>query len=145
MQLEADEQLLALALDTWSPTEGSLSLAAACELADGWAVPYDQARLHSPALIDPTKLSMQLRNYPNPFSSETTLSFTLPEAGTVVIRVRDARGRLVQEIGSSNYAAGLHELQLLTDTWQDGAYQLELIYSTEQRSDRKSLRLLKQQ
>ena len=49
-------------------------------------------------------------NYPNPFNSSTLISYYLPERATVRLTVYDLRGRLVTELGSGTYEAGLHSL-----------------------------------
>ncbi len=49
-------------------------------------------------------------NYPNPFNSSTLITYFLPQRATVRLAVYDLRGRLVTELGSGTYEAGLHSL-----------------------------------
>jgi len=64
-----------------------------------------------------------IRNYPNPFTGQTTIEFTLPEDGPVTLWVTDAMGRKVAVLkdgestpagthtvnfDGSNYAAGMY-------------------------------------
>lgn len=49
----------------------------------------------------------ELKSYPNPFSSEVTLSYTLPKAGEVSIVITDVTGKTVQLI-NHNAAEGLN-------------------------------------
>ncbi len=50
-------------------------------------------------------------NYPNPFSNETTIRFTLPVAKEITAKVYDVQGRLVNTLVSGElYAPGPHEL-----------------------------------
>ena len=51
---------------------------------------------------------LTLSNYPNPFNSSTTISFTLPEAGDVRLAVYDIRGRLVNRLIDENMDVGTH-------------------------------------
>jgi hypothetical protein len=51
------------------------------------------------------------QNFPNPFVEETTISFTLPEAGEATINVYDLNGRVVKEF-SGAYTAGEHAVKL---------------------------------
>jgi len=51
------------------------------------------------------------QNFPNPFVGETTISFTLPEAGEATINVYDLNGRIVKEV-SGAYNAGKHAVIL---------------------------------
>jgi flagellar hook assembly protein FlgD len=46
------------------------------------------------------------QNYPNPFNPTTRISFTIPQAGNVKIRVFDIMGNLVKEIYNQNVTAG---------------------------------------
>ncbi len=49
-------------------------------------------------------------NAPNPFSSETMISFSLPSAGRASLRVYDMTGRLVRTIADEDMAASVHSL-----------------------------------
>lgn len=51
------------------------------------------------------------QNYPNPFSDNTTLNFTLPEQTFVQMSVYDATGRFVTQITNRIYDAGIHTIQ----------------------------------
>ena len=48
--------------------------------------------------VSPVPTSYSLANYPNPFNSQTTFSFTLPEAGTVKLKIHDLLGRTVATV-----------------------------------------------
>ncbi len=43
-----------------------------------------------------------LANYPNPFNTETTISYFLPEAADVELTVHDLNGRIVNTLAYSN-------------------------------------------
>lgn len=49
------------------------------------------------------------RAVPNPFNPRTTLSFTLPVAGTTRLEIYDLRGRRVRSLVSSSLDAGPHQ------------------------------------
>jgi len=51
------------------------------------------------------------RNWPNPFNQETSISFSLPGPGRIVVDILDARGRLVQRLAEGSHAGGSHLLR----------------------------------
>jgi hypothetical protein len=46
----------------------------------------------------PAPLQLVARNHPNPFNPQTTITFTLPRAGGVSLKVYDVRGRMVRTL-----------------------------------------------
>jgi hypothetical protein len=63
-----------------------------------------------------------LAAYPNPFNPATTVSFSLPEAGTVSVSIYDVAGRLVRTLAAGNYAAGIHPLRFDAGALPSGVY-----------------------
>ncbi|MCK4306498.1 MAG: T9SS type A sorting domain-containing protein, partial [Candidatus Eisenbacteria sp.] len=58
---------------------------------------------------DPTEICLEIgRNYPNPFSSTTALSFTTTANGWVKLSVFDASGRLVRNLVNRTVEPGAH-------------------------------------
>jgi hypothetical protein len=49
-------------------------------------------------------------NYPNPFNPSTTISFTLPSAGSARLSVYDITGRKVRELVNGQMGAGVHSV-----------------------------------
>jgi hypothetical protein len=64
--------------------------------------------------------------FPNPFSSETRLAFTLPTAGSADLRVFDLTGREVAVLATGWHAAGRHEVRLRAADWPAGLYMVVL-------------------
>jgi hypothetical protein len=58
--------------------------------------------------VGPHALSLELRNFPNPFNPRTTIEYTLPAAGHVRLRVFDAGGALVRTLSDAIEPAGAH-------------------------------------
>jgi len=50
------------------------------------------------------------RAYPNPFNPRVIVAFTLQRDAIVTVRIHDAGGRLVRELGGGNFAVGDHTL-----------------------------------
>ncbi len=63
---------------------------------------------------DPTvpALSLSAANYPNPFNPTTTISYTVPTAGDVSLKVYNMKGQVVRTLVNTSVNAGNH-----TVTW----------------------------
>lgn len=67
----------------------------------------------------------ELKSYPNPFSSEITLSYTMPKAGEMSIVITDVTGKTVQVI-NHNAAEGLNTEKVNVATLPKGMYIAKL-------------------
>jgi len=68
------------------------------------------------------------QNAPNPFSNETVIRFTLPEAGNATLTVTDLAGRTLREI-RQDFAAGQNLVQLDGDGLAAGTYVYTLMFN----------------
>jgi hypothetical protein len=57
----------------------------------------------------PEKFSLN-QNYPNPFNPSTKISFTVPMAAKVSIKIFNALGEMISELVNKNYIAGNYEI-----------------------------------
>lgn len=69
---------------------------------------------------------LQLKATPSPFGPELQLQFTLPQAGDVVIRLIDARGRTVLRQSLNHLSSGTHQWSWRTATLPAGLYFLHM-------------------
>jgi hypothetical protein len=72
---------------------------------------YDERLASLPALLDfppapeepgPGDRNVVLQNYPNPFTDETTIEYSIAEEGNVTLEVFDARGQTVFTLAAGN-------------------------------------------
>ncbi len=82
-----------------------------------------------------------LECYPNPFNAQTTISFTLANAGQVEIAVYDITGRLIETLVEQVYPAGNHSIEWQADGLSSGIYFTRL--QTGDLSQSRKLILLK--
>ena len=73
----------------------------------GWSV-YGWDGEEAPLITTPTEFTLYPA-YPNPFNPMTNLSFSLPEAGDVMLVVYDIQGREVARLVNGFYPTGTHE------------------------------------
>ncbi|WP_210520369.1 PA14 domain-containing protein [Hymenobacter terricola] len=74
----------------------------------------------------------ELTVYPNPFTSQTTIEFSLPSAGTATLAVFDAQNRLVQRLFSgAAEAGGRRHFTLSGLGLAQGIYIVQLITPTK--------------
>jgi hypothetical protein len=66
------------------------------------------------------------QNYPNPFNPSTTISFSLPEAATLSLKVFDVHGREVAMIASGSFSSGAHTLVFDATALPSGLYMYRL-------------------
>ena len=62
------------------------------------------------------------QNYPNPFNPSTSISFSLPEAGIVSIKIYDAMGREVRTLVNGQRQAGAHNVVFDGSGLSSGVY-----------------------
>ena len=79
-------------------------------------------------------------NYPDPFSDQTTLSYTLPEPSTVFVDVHDVLGRRVAVLVDQQQPAGTYSITLDGSNLSSGLYFLRLLTDTEQLTERLMVR-----
>lgn len=72
--------------------------------AKDWETTTDYLRAAAPAAAEVKEL--QLSAYPNPFSSQTTVQFALPQAGLATLDLLDLDGRVVRHLFAGQAPAG---------------------------------------
>jgi len=61
-------------------------------------------------------LQMSVEAYPNPFNAATSLEYSLPKAGRIVLAIYDAEGRLVETLRDATQTTGSYRI-----TWSAGS------------------------
>ena len=84
---------------------------------------------------------LQLRNYPNPFKSETTISFNLEKNSRVNLAVYDISGRKVEVLINEKRLAGEHTVQFAPASIGNSIYFIRL--TTEDNTVTQRMMMLK--
>lgn len=64
----------------------------------------------------------QEQNYPKPFNPSTSITFSLPEASVISLKVYDAAGELKATLAEGAYSAGKHFVNYNTENLASGIY-----------------------
>jgi len=70
--------------------------------------------------------TFSLSSYPNPFNAQTTITFDLPRAGAVSLRLFDVLGREVETLLDEPLAAGTHTHNVTATQLPSGVYFVSL-------------------
>ncbi len=81
----------------------------------------NQLSLIQPNEGKPKQFALE-QNYPNPFNPTTTISYQLPVASTVTLKVYDVLGREVMTLVNGKQEAGVYNLSLNGATLSSGVY-----------------------
>ncbi|MBI5730102.1 MAG: T9SS type A sorting domain-containing protein [Ignavibacteriales bacterium] len=68
------------------------------------------------------KTGVSVENYPNPFNPSTTISYTIPEDGKVLLKVFDVLGREITTLINEFTIAGKHNVAWDGTNFASGIY-----------------------
>ncbi len=91
-------------------------------------------------LSSPTEFKL-FNNYPNPFNPSTNISYNLPNAGNVILKIFDALGREIKTLFSGWQEAGMHTVKFDAESLPSGIYFFQL--KTNGFSETKNMMLMK--
>ncbi len=74
---------------------------------------------------------IESNNYPNPFNPTTTISYSLPEAGNVQIKVYDVLGREVAKLVDETKSAGKHTITWNGSSNASGIYFYTITFNNQ--------------
>ncbi len=66
------------------------------------------------------------QNVPNPFTTTTTIAFTMPSYGRATLRVYDATGKIVRTLADEAFDAGEHSVTFDAGMLPSGVYRYAL-------------------
>ena len=96
-----------------------------CSTPDGVYRTIDPVVVDISTMVIPDQ-AVLAQNYPNPFSTRTTVTYTLTTRQQIVLEVYDALGRLVQTLHSGLQEAGTYEIQWNSTSLASGTYLIQL-------------------
>lgn len=84
------------------------------------AVPVIESSTNEKGLL----AGIQLSNYPNPFSGETTISYYLQQESNIRLSILNSQGKEVRTLLNGIEQRGAHKLQILAENLPTGLYFL---------------------
>jgi hypothetical protein len=87
-----------------------------------------------------------MQNFPNPFNPVTTIKFSIPSSGNLVLSVYNLLGQEIKSLVNGNYEAGTYNVQFNAYNVPSGVYFYTLSFSSKDGkyfSDSKKLVLIK--
>jgi len=119
------------------------------ELADGIYNAIDNAVLvidivdnHAEGAGKEVANPLTLSNYPNPFNNLTTVSYSIPVDGKVVLEVYNLLGQHQSTLVEENQSAGVYSLKFDGEILQQGVYSVRLKLSNDKVNMERSIRLV---
>jgi hypothetical protein len=156
--IQADGNLLILKLKTKETFTTGKSFALSLvgnplnELADGSVNVIEDANLVvdlvenlATGIIHTAANKLALSNYPNPFIHTTTISYTVPVDGKVVLDVYTLQGQHVATLVNAEQTAGEYSLDFNGAAMQQGIYSVRLRLTNEMGMLERSIKLVIQQ
>ena len=83
----------------------------------------------SPVSVSSKPSLFLVKNYPNPFSTATTLQYILPLPGLLSLRLLDITGRVIQTTEPVIEDEGQHSRTISLEAFPEGTYIAELTYT----------------
>jgi hypothetical protein len=93
---------------------------------DGYPYLWEEIDLSADKSNIAKPLPMSLRNFPNPFNPETTISFNLPKASEVELSIYNIKGQLVERVINRPMDAGQHIISWNGNDVSSGLYFYKL-------------------
>jgi hypothetical protein len=72
------------------------------------------------------QLALGVTATPNPFSTSTTINFTVPQTGDITMTLYDELGRVVQHVASGEYSPGPYSIRIDRKGLASGVYVCEI-------------------
>ncbi len=78
------------------------------------------------SFMKPNKYELS-QNYPNPFNPATTISYSIPKAGMVTIKIYDALGRELTELVNEEKSSGSYKVEFDGSRLSSGVYYYRIV------------------
>jgi hypothetical protein len=132
MKLSTDEKLLSIKCLVKEGTEsftGAWQIDPVSQLADEYGEVLRDVKLTMPEVVINARHCYLAQNIPNPFTHNTDISWFMPSAGDVVLKIYDLLGNEILTIADGTYEAGSHSITLDASGLKSGTYNYRIMIS----------------
>lgn len=146
--VEANDEMIILGfrpLKNLTPGEIDFKLSGTGLIANQYGEENDDAFLTMPKILvqdNKAEAGFELAGYPNPFNGDATLTYNIPEAGTVKIKVYDATGRMVSELLNETQQGGKYSVKYSPENLPQGIYTFKLEFTGSENSQYLNLKMI---
>jgi hypothetical protein len=88
-------------------------------------------------------LKLLLGNYPNPFTVNTTISYTLPADGAVLLQITNIMGQQLEVLVDERQTEGDYTIGFGEGQLQPGVYMAHLVFKTNGQNLVKTIKMVK--
>ncbi|HRY98182.1 MAG TPA: hypothetical protein P5550_03905, partial [Bacteroidales bacterium] len=122
-QLPAGDEVLRLEVESQDLSAAvGIHLGEVMEFSDPGGRVQEGARLGMPLIRTDQTSALSSWTFPNPFSDQVIIRFSLPEAAEVSLVLYDIMGEKVTEQSLRALSAGDYQVLIKTENWASGAY-----------------------
>ncbi|HHE38170.1 MAG TPA: DNRLRE domain-containing protein, partial [Candidatus Cloacimonetes bacterium] len=85
---------------------------------------------YTPSAVDENAIifpAVNIENYPNPFNTETTISYQLQKSGKVSLSIYDIKGKLMETLVKRYQTNGSYSVTCHTSGFPSGVYFYQLV------------------
>jgi hypothetical protein len=119
-----------------------ISVVGFSQATDYEARPYTMLRVQIPVFEVSSSLTLDVRNFPNPFASSTDVIYQLPEDGQVQILITDYTGKTIYQTERLWMESGKHSMTWNAGNAADGVYILHVRFDGTKGTETKSTKLM---
>jgi len=125
LQIQAGQAIVNLDVNVSGSNDAEFVIDGYSTISDQQAVTFKNVDLNIPKLSQ-TNLTNSLNSYPNPFTSNSTVSYSIGEAGQVNIRLFNMIGEQVITLVNKHQDSGSYQINLDVNDLPQGVYLLKM-------------------
>ena len=119
-------------LQDMNPGTLEFTLSGTGVIADQYGEENEDAYLLMPKIMvqgNKTEAGFEFEGYPNPFTNEVALKYSIPESGNIKLMIYNSIGEVVKELVNESQAGGKHTVRYSPEGFPAGMYTFRLEFN----------------